>query len=50
VTVKDFDELETDRLLPELRASLHQSIERLRSRAVAALSGRSGFQERRKTY
>jgi hypothetical protein len=50
VALKDRDGLEIERILPELRASLHQSIERLRIRAVAALSGRSGFQERRKTY
>jgi hypothetical protein len=48
VALKDSDDV--DRILPELRAALHQSIERLRIRAVAVLRGRSELlQERRKT-
>jgi hypothetical protein len=46
VALKDGDAV--DPVLPELRAALHQSIERLRIRAVAVLGGRSDFEERRK--
>jgi hypothetical protein len=51
VASKDRDDLEIERILPELRAALHQSIERLRIRAVSILSGHPDFPpERRKTY
>lgn len=48
VALKDCDDL--DPILEELRAALHQSIERLRMRAVAVLGGRRDFEERRKAY
>jgi hypothetical protein len=47
VALKGADDF--DRILPELKAALHQSIQRLRIGAAAALSGRRDFpQERRK--
>ena len=45
VALKDRDDL--DLILPELRAAIHQSIERLRIRAVGVLSGRRDFPNER---
>jgi hypothetical protein len=47
IHLKEHDDL--DLILPELKAALHQSIERLRIRAAGALSGYRDFTERRKT-
>lgn len=39
---------DVDLILPELRAAIHESIERLRIRAAAVLSGRRDLPEERR--
>ena len=39
---------DVEAILSELKAALHESIERLRKRVAAALSGHRDFQDRRK--
>jgi hypothetical protein len=45
VASKDSSDL--DQILPELRAAIHESSERLRARAFAVLSGRGDFPPRK---
>jgi hypothetical protein len=48
VALKGHDDF--DRILPELNAALHQSIQRLRIRAAAALGGRRDFPPERRKF
>jgi hypothetical protein len=41
VAAKDSDELHM--VLPELKSAIHESVERLRIRAIAVLTGRPAF-------